>query len=138
MGIKEELKDLRVVPKIIDSKNRQLAQLKRYCTTIKSFDYSKEKIKGCQKQDFSDTVDKIIDLENEINRDIDELIDKKIKMNEFIKSTLSGNEYAVIQMRYFEELSWLEIAIKINYTEINIYKIHGKALYKLNKVYSKL
>ena len=133
MGIKEELKDLRVISKIIDSKNRQLAQLKRYCTTIKSFDYTKEKTNGGKKQDFSDTVDKIIDLENEINKDIDDLIDKKIKMNEFIKSTLSGNEYAVIQMRYFEELSWLEIAIKINYTEINIYKIHGKALFKLNK-----
>lgn len=138
MGIKEELKDLRVISKIIDSKNRQLAQLKRYCTTIKSFDYSKEKTNGGKKQDFSDTVDKIIDLENEINKDIDDLIDKKIKMNDFIKSVLSGNEYAVIQMRYFEELSWLEIAIKINYTEINIYKIHGKALFKLNKVYSKL
>ena len=138
MGIKEELKDLRVISKIIDSKNRQLAQLKRYCTTIKSFDYSKEKTNGGKKQDFSDTVDKIIDLENEINKDIDDLIDKKIKMNDFIKSVLSGNEYAVIQMRYFEELNWLEIAIKLNYTEINIYKIHGKALFKLNKVYSKL
>lgn len=138
MGIKEELKDLRVISKIIDSKNRQLAQLKRYCTTIKSFDYSKEKTNGGKKQDFSDTVDKIIDLENEINNDIDDLIDKKIKMNDFIKSVLSGNEYAVIQMRYFEELNWLEIAIKLNYTEINIYKIHGKALYRLNKVYSKL
>ena len=138
MGIKEELKDLRVVSKIIDSKERQLSQLKRYCTTIKSFDYSKEKINGGKKQDFSDTVDKIIDLENEINKDIDDLIDKKTKMNEFIKSVLSGNEYAVIQMRYFEELNWLEIAIKLNYTEINIYKIHGKALFKLNKVYSKL
>jgi len=138
MGIKEELKDLRVISKIIDSKNRQLAQLKRYCTTIKSFDYSKEKINGGKKQDFSDTVDKIIDLENEINKDIDDLIDKKIKMNDFIKSVLAGNEYVVIQMRYFEELNWLEIAIKLNYTEINIYKIHGKALYKLNKVYSKL
>ena len=138
MGIKEELKDLRVISKIIDSKNRQLAQLKRYCTTIKSFDYSKEKTNGGKKQDFSDTVDKIIDLENDINKDIDDLIDKKTKMNEFIKSVLAGNEYAVIQMRYFEELNWLEIAIKLNYTEINIYKIHGKALFKLNKVYSKL
>jgi len=138
MGIKEELKDLRVISKIIDSKNRQLAQLKRYCTTIKSFDYSREKFNGGQKQDFSDTVDKIIDLENEINRDIDELIDKKNKMNEFIKSTLSGNEYIVIQMRYFDEYDWIEIAIQLNYTIDNIYKIHGKALFKLNKVYSKL
>ena len=138
MSIKEELKELRVISKIIDSKERQISQLKRYYTTIKGFDYSREKFNGGQKQDFTDTVNKIIDLENEITKDIDELIDRKIKMNEFIKSTLSGNEYIVIQMRYFDEYDWIEIAIQLNYTIDNIYKIHGKALFKLNKVYSKL
>lgn len=138
MSIKDELKELRVISKIIDSKERQISQLKRYYITIKGFNYSREKFNGGQKQDFTDIVNKIIDLEIEIKRDIDELINRKNKMNEFVKSVLSGNEYAVIQMRYFEELNWLEIAIKLNYTEINIYKIHGKALYKLNKVYSKL
>ena len=138
MSIKDELKELRVISKIIDSKERQLSQLKRYYTTIKGFDYSRKKFNGGQKQDFTDTVNKIIDLENEINRDIDELIDKKNKMKEFIKSTLSGNEYIVIQMRYFDEYDWIEIAIQLNYTIDNIYKIHGKALFKLNKGYSKL
>ena len=86
----------------------------------------------------TDTVTKIIYSENEITKDIDELIDRKNKMDKFIKSTLSGNEYIVIQMRYFDEYDWIEIAIQLNYTIDNIYKIHGKALYKLNKVYSKL
>ncbi|EFM40192.1 hypothetical protein HMPREF0379_0050 [[Eubacterium] yurii subsp. margaretiae ATCC 43715] len=86
----------------------------------------------------TDTVTKIIYSENEITKDIDELIDRKNKMDKFIKSTLSGNEYIVIQMRYFNEYDWIEIAINLNYTIDNIYKIHGKALYKLNKVYSKL
>ena len=139
MNIKEELRELRTISKIIDSKERQLSQLKRYYTTIKGFDYNREKFNGGQKQDFTDTVNKIIDLENEITKDIDDLIDKKTKMNEFIKSTLSGNEYIVIQMRYFDEYDWVKIAIQLNYTIDNIYKIHGKALFKLNKVfYSKL
>ncbi|EJP19919.1 hypothetical protein HMPREF1142_1690 [Peptostreptococcaceae bacterium AS15] len=79
----------------------------------------------------TDTVTKIIYSENEITKDIDELIDRKNKMDKFIKSTLSGNEYIVIQMRYFNEYDWIEIAINLNYTIDNIYKIHGKALYKL-------
>lgn len=133
MGIKEELKDLRVISKIIDSKNRQLAQLKRYCTTIKSFDYTKEKTNGGKKQDFSDTVDKIIDLENEINKDIDNLINKKKNIDDFVKNVLSGTEYSIIQMRYFEELKWEEIAIKLNYDYSWVLRLHGKALQKLNK-----
>lgn len=138
MNIKEELRELRTISKIIDSKIRQMEQLKKYYTTVRAFDYSKEKTTGCVKKDFTDTVNKIVDLENEITRDIDELIDRKNKMNDFIKSTLSGNEYIVIQMRYFDEYDWIEIAIQLNYTIDNIYKIHGKALFKLNKVYSKL
>lgn len=138
MNIKEELRELRTVSKIIDSKIRQMEQLKKYYTTVRAFDYSKEKMTGGAKKDFTDTVNKIIDLEKEITKDIDELIDRKNKMNEFIKSTLSGNEYIVIQMRYFDEYDWIEIAIQLNYTIDNIYKIHGKALFKLNKVYSKL
>ncbi|MGP1598375.1 DUF1492 domain-containing protein [Peptoanaerobacter stomatis] len=138
MGIKEELKDLRAISKIIDSKERQLSQLKRYYTTVKAFDYSREKISGGKRQDFTDTVNKLVDLENEITKDIDALADKKQEMDKFIKDVLTGNEYVVIQMRYFEDSDWLEIAIKLNYTIDNIYKIHGKALFKLNKVYSKL
>ena len=138
MNIKEELRELRTISKIIDSKIRQMEQLKKYYTTVRAFDYSKEKTTGGVKKDFTDTVNKIVDLENEITRDIDELIDRKNKMNDFIKSTLSGNEYIVIQMRYFDEYDWIEIAIQLNYTIDNIYKIHGKALFKLNKVYSKL
>ena len=138
MNIKEELRELRTISKIIDSKIRQMEQLKKYYTTVRAFDYSKEKITGGVKNDFTDTVNKIVDLENQITRDIDELIDRKNKMNDFIKSTLSGNEYIVIQMRYFDEYDWIEIAIQLNYTIDNIYKIHGKALFKLNKVYSKL
>ena len=138
MNIKEELRELRTISKIIDSKIRQMEQLKKYYTTVRAFDYSKEKITGGAKKDFTDTVNKIVDLENEITRDIDELIDRKNKMNDFIKSTLSGNEYIVIQMLYFDEYDWIEIAIQLNYTIDNIYKIHGKALFKLNKVYSKL
>ncbi len=133
MGIKEELKELRVISKIIDSKNRQLSQLKRYYTTVKAFDYSKEKVSGGQKQDFTNTVNKIVDLENEITRDIDALADKKIAMDKFVKSVLSGTEYLIIQMRYFEGRKWEEIAIRINHEYSWVHRLHGKALKKLNK-----
>ena len=133
MNIKEELRELRTISKIIDSKIRQMEQLKKYYTTVRAFDYSKEKITGGVKNDFTDTVNKIVDLENEITRDIDELIDRKNKMNDFIKSTLSGNEYSIIQMRYFEELKWEEIAIRLNYDYSWVLRLHGKALQELNK-----
>lgn len=133
MGIKEELKELRVISKIIDSKNRQLSQLKRYYTTLQGIDYSKEKLSGGLKCDFTDTVNKIIVLEKEITADIDALADKKQEMDKFVKNVLTGTEYLIIQMRYFEEKKWEEIALKINHEYRYTLKLHGKALQKLKK-----
>lgn len=133
MSIKEELRELRVISKLIDSKIKQKEQLRKYYTTIKSFDYSKDKITGGVKKDFTDTVNKLVDLENEITKDIDALADKKQEMDKFIKDVLTGNEYVVIQMRYFEDSDWLEIAYKLNYEYGYVLNIHGRALQKLNK-----
>ena len=133
MNIKEELRELRTISKIIDSKIRQMEQLKKYYTTVRAFDYSKEKITGGVKNDFTDTVNKIIDLEKEITKDIDELIDRKNKMNSFVRSVLSGTEYLIIQMRYFEDKRWEEIALKVNHEYRYTLKLHGKALQKLKK-----
>lgn len=133
MSVKEKLKALRFTSKIIDSKIRQLYKLKRQIQTVQSFDYSKERFKTNEKTSFENTLCKIIDLEREITKDIDKLADGKKELDNFVKSVLSGNEYLVIQMRYFEETNWLDIAKRLNYTLDNIYKIHGKALLRLNK-----
>lgn len=133
MNIKEELRELRTISKIIDSKIRQMEQLKKYYTTVRAFDYSKEKTTGGVKKDFTDTVNKIVDLECEINSDIDNLINKKKYLDDFVKNVLSGIEYSIIQMRYFEELKWEEIALNINHEYRYTLKLHGKALQKLNK-----
>ncbi len=131
MSIKEQLKGLRAISKTIDSKHRQLMQLKRYYTNVKAFSYSKDKIKGGVKKDFTDTVCKIVDLENEITKDIDALCDKKNELDKFVKSILSGVEYAVIQMRYFEGLQWEEICLKINASWRKTHYIHSNALRNL-------
>jgi DNA-directed RNA polymerase sigma-28 factor sigma-D len=133
MNIKEDLRDLRTISKIIDSKIRQMEQLKKYYTTVRAFDYSKEKTTGGAKKDFTDTVNKIMDLECEINSDIDNLINKKKNIDDFVKNVLSGTEYSIIQMRYFEELKWEEIAIRLNYDYSWVLRLHGKALQELNK-----
>lgn len=77
MGIKYELFNLRQLSRTIDAKERELAQVRRYYKTLQGIDYSKEKLSGGLKCDFTNTVDKIIDLEREITADIDELCDKK-------------------------------------------------------------
>lgn len=134
MWIKEELFNLRQLSRTIDAKERELAQVRRYYKTLQGIDYSKEKLSGGLKSDFTDTVDKIIDLEREITVDIDELCDKKEYLNKQLKKILFGEEYLIIQMYFFEEMNNEEIAVKINRSYSTVKRTKRKAFEKILKV----
>ena len=133
MGIKDELFNLRQLSRTIDAKERELAQVRRYYKTLQGIDYSKEKLSGGLKCDFTDTVDKIIDLEREITADIDELCDKKEYLNKQLKKILFGEEYLIIQMYFFEEMNNEEIAVKINRSYSTVKRTKRKAFEKILK-----
>ena len=48
--------------------------------------------------------------------------------------TLESRERLLIRYKYIEGLKWRKVAEKMNYSEENIYKLHGKILLKLKKV----
>ncbi len=134
MSIKEDLFNIRQLSRTIDAKERELAQVRRYYKTLQGIDYSKEKLSGGLKSDFTDTVDKIIDLEREITVDIDELCDKKEYLNKQLKKILFGEEYLIIQMYFFEEMNNEEIAVKINRSYSTVKRTKRKAFEKILKV----
>ena len=134
MSIKEDLFNIRQLSRTIDAKERELAQVRRYYKTLQGIDYSKEKLSGGLKCDFTNTVDKIIDLEREITVDIDELCDKKEYLNKQLKKILFGEEYLIIQMYFFEEMNNEEIAVKINRSYSTVKRTKKKAFEKILKV----
>nr|DAX81410.1 MAG TPA: Protein of unknown function (DUF722) [Caudoviricetes sp.] len=134
MSIKEDLFNIRQLSRTIDAKERELAQVRRYYKTLQGIDYSKEKLSGGLKCDFTNTVDKIIDLEREITVDIDELCDKKEYLNKQLKKILFGEEYLIIQMYFFEEMNNEEIAVKINRSYSTVKRTKRKAFEKILKV----
>ena len=134
MSIKEDLFNIRQLSRTIDAKERELAQVRRYYKTLQGIDYSKEKLSGGLKCDFTNTVDKIIDLEREITVDIYELCDKKEYLNKQLKKILFGEEYLIIQMYFFEEMNNEEIAVKINRSYSTVKRTKRKAFEKILKV----
>ena len=130
---KEELQKIKHLDDRISRKQRELddLRLKKYC--VKSFDYSKDRVQSSENNSgFELTIEKITDLEIEITRDIDKLVDMKNKAREVINN-LEGIYLEVIEMRYLEYLSWRDIARIKCYSIQGIYKIHGQALLKLKE-----
>ncbi len=75
----------------------------------------------------ADKISKLIECKNEC-------MEAQLRFAEHNKAVLNAirqlpeNYYAVMNKRYVENLSWIQIARSLNYSESNVRKIHEKAL----------
>lgn len=76
----------------------------------------------------SDAVEKIIDLQAEINCDIDTLVGLKREIVSVIKAIDNMEYQTLLEKRYLCFMSWEQIAVDMNYSIDNIFKAHKKAL----------
>ena len=76
----------------------------------------------------ADTVIKIIDLEESINKDIDNLVDIKIINNVMIASVENPEYATLLELRYICFKTWEQIAVIMGYTLRYIHKLHNYAL----------
>ena len=127
---KEELKEIRFLDERINSKLRQLEELKAMKGAVCGIDYSRDKIQTSPSNSQEDLIIKITDLELEINKDIDKLVDMKNKAREEI-NRLSGVHGAILELRYIECKDWDEISYRLNFSEREIYRKHREALKKI-------
>ena len=75
-----------------------------------------------------DIIAKIVDLENEINRDIDALVDLKREMVATIKAVVDPECQTLLELRFLCFKTWEQIAVEMNYSIQHIYRLREKAL----------
>ena len=129
---KEELKHIIDLDRRIDSKIRQLESLKQMQGSLSAIDYSKDKVQTSVTSSLENSVVKIVDLQIEINRDIDELVDIKNEARMLINE-VKGIEGTVLEMRYLECMKWEEIAYRLTYSIQHVYRLHGEGLLFISK-----
>lgn len=125
---KKEFREIIYLDHLINSKLRLLDNLKSSRLQVKGMQIKSDVVqvsKQGNKQE--DLIIRILDLEKEITKDIDKLIDEK-KRAKAVIDELDGPYRLVMTMRYLECMKWEEIAYRIGYSIQAIYKIHGQAL----------
>ncbi len=135
MNAKEYLSQATWLDQMIDSKLEQLEALKSLSMKVTS-SFTKEKISGgnIEKSKMESTIVKVIDLENEINADIDRLVDLKKDIQDTINKMDDINQQLLLELRYLGGKGWDEIASSMGYDPRTVYRIHGKALKKFEKI----
>lgn len=76
----------------------------------------------------ADAVEKIVDLQADINNDIDALVDLKCEIVAIIKSIVNNEHQMLLELRYLCFKSWEQIAVDMSYNVRHIYRLHDKAL----------
>jgi len=77
---------------------------------------------------FVRSVEKILMLEEKINREIDILVDLKEQMRDVIASVPDTDERMVLRYRYIHNLTWEQIGNELNADARTIRRWHGNAL----------
>ena len=86
------------------------------------------------KSKMASAVEKIVDMEAEINALIDKLIDTKKDVIKTIESLDSTCEYQVVHLKYIQDKTFEEIAEEMNRSYSAITTIHGRALVSVQKI----
>lgn len=76
---------------------------------------------------------KIITLENIINEDIDKLIDVKNEIRKFINNINDEELLSILSLKYISFNTFEQIAEILHFSERQIYRLHKKAIFELEK-----
>ena len=128
MNAKEYLKQAFYLDKRINSKLEQVESLNALATKATSTlsDMPKSPSRGTSK--LEDTIVKIIDLQEEINRDIDKLVDLKSEMECVLKNIKDSQTRIIFEKRYLCYKNWEDIALDMNLNVRHIHRIHNRGL----------
>jgi len=118
--------------------NANLAEIERLRTSfLSTTDYTKVGGRSSATGDrVADIVEKIIELEAEINSETDRFVDLKREIRERVASIENDRYRLVLQERYlnFRDLDVIKEIMKC--TRKHVTRLHGYALYAFQKKYS--
>jgi seryl-tRNA synthetase len=101
----------------------------RSSLTSQSYELNPDKVQTSgPKNTLEETVAKIVDLEADINRRIDELVDMKLEAFTMINRIPDLDQQNILIGRYIQLKKWEDIALELNFSIQWVYELHGKGL----------
>ena len=128
MTVKEYLGQAYRLDQRINSKLEQVASLNELATKCTSTLTGMPRNPNRGTSTMADAVGKIVDLQAEINRDIDRLVDLKREMVRLIKAVDNTEYQTLLELRYLCFKTWEQIAVDMGYNVRHVYRIHDEAV----------
>lgn len=135
MDTKAYLKQIERLDRMIQNKLVEIYQLKTIACNATVSNENERVQTSADKDRLGSTVAKIIDLEKETDMLVTDFVNKRKHIIEQIDRIEDINMYHVLSARYVAKKTFDEIADELNYSRMQVNRIHGKALLEFEKRY---
>ena len=137
MTTKSYLEQVERLDRMIQNKLSENNQLKHIATSITIAPKEVNVQVSSDKDKMGSAVAKLLDLEKETDRLVDDYIDKRKRIIEQIDSIEDTNMYHVLSERYIMRKDLSVIAVEMGYSFKQVCRIHGNALVEFERLYGK-
>ncbi|MEG0935561.1 MAG: RNA polymerase subunit sigma-24 [Clostridia bacterium] len=127
MDVKTYLRSIMYLDRRIDNKLEQAMRIRSQAERVTGA-LDPNRGSGRTARDASSSIDKLIDLEREINGMVGELVTQKRTVMEAIGRMTDPNQALVLELRYLNGKSWEAIAKEMGYDRVSVWRVHGRAL----------
>lgn len=135
MKTKDYLSQVSRLNKMINNKLSEIHQLRELSTSISAIG-NDEKVQTSPNFDkIGTTVAKIDEMENNLDKMIDEYLVKRERIIAQIDTMEEESVYQILFSRYIEKKTFEKIATEMEYSWRQIVRLHGKALQQFEKKY---
>lgn len=131
---KEYLSQIAKYNAMIDSKLSEIDRLYAMVTRITPTMKQDVVSGGGESDKLANAVAKIVDLKNEVNREVDYLVDLKREVARKLEGLKKPNHYKVLHLKYISLMTWDAIAAEMDYCKRNVQILHGNALQEFAKI----
>lgn len=131
MGIKHQLKQIRLIDLEIKTKIEELDRLNNFF--LKSPSLKEINVQESKVSLKDDAYVKIINLNDYINDQVDKLIDLKYQLIQAIEQLDNSKERTIIWMKYISSKGWDEIAEELKISKTTLFILHDEAVKKIER-----
>lgn len=131
MGIKHQLKQIRLIDLEIKTKIEELDRLNN--SFLKSPSLKEVNVQESKVGLKDDAYVKIINLNDYINEKVDNLIDLKYQLIKAIEQLDDSKKRTIIWMKYISSKSWDDIAEELKISKTTLFILHDEAVKKIER-----
>lgn len=135
MTTKEYLQQIGKLNKMINNKMIELTQMKEMAYSIKAMNTDEHVMSSSDPDRIGCAYVKIEEMEQKIDRMIDDYVDEKEKIITQIESIEDENLYDVLFLKYIAKKRFEDIAVEIDKSWRQTIRLHGAALKRFEEKY---